>query len=599
MTHTLQNLIWPEPGLNTERDLYVRLSPDAALSMRAGRVDFIAGARADFGTYCNLFNCGKWHYHCGLETLELCLNGSGRFELTVFHVRPGRSWERLVNEVITLTEDVLYTQPALPPHGFETRGVLFFEMTALSEGHLSDAHWQTQDAPRRVPELMLSVTTFRREAALARTAQRFVDFAAASPIGAHLHLTVIDNGQSADIPPAPNVTVIPNANFGGSGGFARGLLAAQERGASHCLFMDDDAAVYMEAVARTWAFLAFARDPATAIAGAVSDSLHCWRLWENGALFDQTCHPLHMGTDLRNVTQVLALEFDSTAPAPDNFYGGWWYFAFPLEAVQHMPFPFFVRGDDVSFSLSHDFTTVTLPGVISFQDENFSVKETPLTVYLDLRSHLAHHLALPQMEIGRVRLLKIILRFYLRSLIACHYDTLDAVALALGDVLAGPAYFAAHADLATRRSEIAALTDMERWRRTDDSLSTLRKRDKSPLPAHNILARLFMKCTLNGHLLPGFRHFGNLITLPSEARGQIRPLWGATRITYLSSDEAQSYTVTHSKRRAWASSRAILAHAWAILRDYEALQTRWRTGYKELTQPGFWHKALNLPDPDP
>lgn len=596
MTHRIQSVIWPEPGLNTERDLYVKLSPGAALSMRAGRVDFNMGARADFGTYCNLLNIGKWRVHCGLETLELCLSGAGRFELTVFHVRPERSWDRLVNEVITLTEGVQHTQPIIAPHGFETRGVLFFEITALSDGHLSSAHWQTQDTPVRSPELMLSVTTFQREAAVARTVARFVDFAAASPIGAHLHLTVVDNGQSADIPPSPHVTVIPNANLGGSGGFARGLLAAQDRGASHCLFMDDDASVHMDAIARTWAFLAFATDPATAIAGAVSDSQHCWKLWENGALFDRLCQPLHMGTDLRDLMQVQALEFDSTAPAQDTFYGGWWYFAFPVAEVQHMPFPFFVRGDDVSFSLAHDFNTVTLPGVMSFQDENFSVKETPLTVYLDLRSHLAHHLALPKMEITGTDMLRIILRFYLRSLVACHYDTLDAIALALGDVLTGPDYFAANADMATRRAQIGAGTDMERWRALEDNVNAKDKADRVPLPAHNKLARTFMKCTLNGHLLPGFRRLGNRITLPSDTRGQIRRLWGAARITYRSSDGVQSYSVVHSKRRAWASSRIIWAHAWTIWRTYGALQTRWRTGYQDLTQPAFWQKVLKLPN---
>ena len=28
-------------------------------------------------------------------------------------------------------------------------------------------------------------------------------------------------------------------------------------------------------------------------------------------------------------------------------YGGWWFFAFPLEATAAYPYPYFVRGDDV------------------------------------------------------------------------------------------------------------------------------------------------------------------------------------------------------------------------------------------------------------
>lgn len=435
---TLQSLLWPEPGLCTERDLYVHLEGPAALALSERRLEFCPGGNARFGTYCNLFNLGKWNKRCGLNDLALCLQGAGRFELTVFLALPDRSWERLVNEVIQLLPGEPLTAPVRPPDGVADRGVVFFELTALGQGQLTRADWQTTQQPLRHPDLMLSVTTFRREAAVARTVERFEAFIADSALREHIHLTVVDNGQSADLTPSDTVSVVPNENLGGSGGFARGLLAAQERGASHCLFMDDDASVHMEAIERTWMFLAYATDPATAVAGAVSNAQHRWQLWENGAIFDHICHPQHKGTDLRNLSEVLALEHDSTATRPHNFYGGWWYFAFPVDAVRHMPFPYFVRGDDVSFSLAHDFDIVTLNGVMSHQDEDFSVKETPLTVYLDLRSHLSHHLALPRMEIGRIGVVKIAARFYLRALLACHYETLEATALALEDTLAGP-----------------------------------------------------------------------------------------------------------------------------------------------------------------
>lgn len=593
-SHTrLQSLIWPEPGLSTERNLYLKLRAGAALSMRAQRVDFMPGARANFGTYYNLFNCGKWHTYCGLETVFLALEGAGHFELTVFYARPEHSRVRLVNEVITLEEG--HILDVTPENGFAARGVLFFRLMALGDGHLSGAHWQTNAAPRRNPDLMLSVTTFQREAAVARTVARFTRFAETSPIAEHLHLTVVDNGQSLKIPPATNVTVLPNANLGGSGGFARGLLAAQDRGATHCLFMDDDAAVHMEAIARTWTFLAYASDPNVAVAGAMSNAQYRWELWESGALFHQVCRPLFKGTDLRKLSETLEMEFASTATAPGNFYGGWWYFAFPLAAVRHMPFPFFVRGDDVSFSLVHDFIPVTLPGVISFQEEDFSVKETPLTVYLDLRSHLAHHLALTQMEIGRVGILKIILRFYLRSLVFCHYDTLEAVALALEDVRAGPDFFSQNADVAVRRQEIAALTDMERWRPSED---TSHVPDRVWLSPHLLAPRLLMKCSVNGHLLPGFGLIGNRITLSASKRGAIRPIWGAARLTYQSMDGKRSYTVTHSKRRAWRVTRRIVRQAWAIWRDYGTQRDLWRAGYQAKTQVAFWIKALGLETTD-
>jgi hypothetical protein len=340
-------------------------------------------------------------------------------------------------------------------------------------------------------------------------------------------------------------------------------------------------------------FLAYAKDPETAVAGAVSNAQHRWQLWENGALFDKVCQPQHIGFDLRDFEQVLRLEFDSTATQPHNFYGGWWYFAFPVAEVKHLPFPFFVRGDDVSFSLAHDFNIVTLPGVMSYQDEDFSVKESPLTVYLDLRSHMAHHLSLPSMEIGRKGMLKLMLRFYFRSLLPSHYETLEAIAQALEDVLAGPDFFARNADMNGRRQQIGALTHQERWRPEQDNTKD-REPPRSRISPDHRVPRTLMKITLNGLLLPGFRRFGNRIELTAAQRGQIRPIWGAAQITYVSSDGKRSYTVTHSKRRALKASLPIWRAMWKIWRNYDALRLSWRAGYDSLTSIDFWDKALTL-----
>lgn len=590
----LQSLIWPEPGLNAERDLYVRLDQGAALSMPKREIRFVSGGFADFGTAMNLFNVGKWHKYCGLEDLSLELEGEGDFELVVFHAYPEHSWTRMINDVITLKAGQPQSFALRQPGGFANRGVVFFQLKALGPGALRAAQWRTEQAPRRSPQIMLSITTFKREAAVQNTVARFEAFMSRSALKDHLHLVVVDNGQSAEIAPSAHVTPIANENLGGSGGFARGLLAAQARGASHCLFMDDDAAVHMQAIERSCMFLAHALDENVAVCGALANAQHRWQMWENGAIFDKICRPQHMGLDLRDFNQVLRLEFDSTATRPHNFYGGWWFFAFPVDQVRHMPFPYFVRGDDVSFSLVHDFSIVTLNGVISYQDEDFSSKETPLTVYLDLRSHLSHHLALPSMEIGRKGVALIMLRFYLRALLACHYETLEATALALEDILAGPDYFATHADMAARRKEIGAFTQVERWEYEEEAQKT-RPRDRDWLPAHRRLPRVLSKITLNGHLMPGFAWIGNRIVLPAHDRGARRPIWGAARISYISADGERSYTVQHSKAKAFNVSLPILRAMWAILFNYTALRENWQKGYEELTGTKFWHDILHVP----
>lgn len=589
----LQSLLWPDPALCTERELYVGLEGAAVLSMPEREIRFAPGGSASFATYANLFNVGKWHKYCGLDQLSLDLTGTGTFELVVFHAYPDHSWTRLINDVITLKNGVAERFDIRPKDGFQSRGLVFFELRALSDGRLNGADWCTKSAPRRTPELMLSITTFKREAAVQATVARFEEFITDSPLKDHIHLTVVDNGQSVDIAETSRVTVIANENLGGAGGFARGLMAARARGASHCLFMDDDAANHSGALERTWMFLAHARDTKVAISGALSNAQYRWQMWENGAIFDKLCHPQFSGLDLREPRAVIEMELQNTDDKPANFYGGWWYFAFAVDHALHMPFPFFVRGDDISFSLMNDFSIVTLPGVISFQNENFSSKESPLTLYLDVRGHVAHHLVSPQLDIGRKGITRILAWFFVRSFLSCHYETLSALNLSLRDAIEGPDFFARNADMAARRADIKALMDEEVWRDLDGEAPGEKRR----FNPENFLHRLVMKATLNGHLLPGFARFGNHITLPSAKRGARRPIWGASRITYVSPDLNRAYTVRHNKKRAWREAWAYLSLVRVMWRDYDAIRARWQADYDDLTTGPFWEEILKIESP--
>lgn len=590
---TLQALMWPEPGICTERDLYLRTegptSPAEDDGAEAG-YRFFAGSRGRFDTWFNLFNAGTWKRHCDLQNLSLLLEGEGQFALTVYLAPRDRSWEREDHLVALTPEQPLRLELSHLLAAAGQAGLLFFELQPVGgAATLTDAAWQTADAPRRQPQLALAVTSFRREAEVARTAERFAAFRESSWMKDHVELIITDNGQSVELPPRDGVTVIPNENLGGAGGFTRGLLEARARGASHCLFMDDDASIHMESLERTWRLLAYAVDPATALAGAMISEQHRWAIWENGACFDRRCEPLHMGTDLRDFWELAEMEWQVSGPAPRGLYGGWWYFAFPLEQAEHLAFPFFVRGDDVSFSLANTFNIVRLNGVVSFQ-ESFTDKESPQTWYLDLRSHMAHHLSLPQLEIGSKGVLKIALWFFLRNLPRMHYGTLAAINLAVEDVMRGPQFFDQHADMAERRADLKALTGDETWRALADPQDLPPVQDKPPAAWF----RHLMKLSLNGLLLPGFGRFGRRITLKAEDRGALGYCWGAAQMHVMNADRSRVYTVQHDKAAAWREIRRFAKNARAFLAGYDQLATQYRNAYDGLTGAGYWQDKLGL-----
>lgn len=592
---TLQTLMWPEAGICTERTLYVRTEGPAAVSTSRREIQFAAAGSADFGSWFNAFNAEKWKKECALVDLSLLLAGDGTFELTVTLIPRDRSWDTVINDVVTLSADAplrvelshLLSDPF-------PNGLLFFSLKAMGQGKLTNACWQTRMAPQRTPDLAIAVTTFKREAYVQRTIERFRIFREKSEIGRNIRMIVTDNGQTlSDLIPASDlpdgVSIVPNANLGGAGGFTRGLLQARDTGASHCLFMDDDASVHMQSIERTWIFLAYATDPATAVAGSMITETHRWAIWENGALFFTRCLPQFMGTDLRSQKDFSKMELAANKPTPWNFYAGWWYFAFPVDRAEHLAFPFFVRGDDVSFSIVNDFNTVTLNGVVSFQ-ESFIDKESPQTWYLDLRSHMAHHLSLPSLEVGPWGVLKIAAWFMLRNLPRMHYETLSAINLAMEDVTKGPQFFDQNADMAQRRGDLKELTKDEAWQPIARDQALPPRREMHP-PAWY---RHLMKLTLNGLLIPGFGRLGKKITLHASERGHIGYMWGASEITYLNTDQDKFYTVRHSKSSAWRELRRFVGNARVFSKKYPELSVQYRLAYNEYTSEPYWRAKLGL-----
>ncbi|MGP9527830.1 hypothetical protein [Glutamicibacter sp. AOP5-A2-18] len=583
-TYPVQPGIWLQAGISTEQEAHFHVYGPVGISLSRGAAEFAPGGLLSTGTYYNVFNYGKWKRICGDIPLELQLKGKGHFQLTVFQADRHKSWHKLVSEVVTL--DGMYRHPVLVDEETPEESLLFFDLMALQDGELEDFAWATTAKPVRTPELMLSVTTFKREAEVEDTISRFREFLVDSAIKEHISMTVVDNGNSLKVEDGGGVEVIPNENLGGAGGFTRGLLRAREIGATHCLFMDDDASIQMEALSRTWWLLAYARDSRTAVAGAMINASHRWQIWENGAEFDLGCKPRYHGLDLRSRDAVFEMEYETTIPAPEDLYAGWWFFAFPLDKVEHLPFPFFVRGDDVSFSLVNDFDIVSLPGVASVQ-ENFTDKASPMTWYLDFRSHLVHHLSLPEKQRSWIELQQMVLSFYQRNVMRFHYDTLSAINLAFEDVLRGPKFFDKHADMARRRSDLKALTKQEAWKPVVERPEELHG-EKSRL------ARALLLASLNGHLLPMGKEGDADLTLSSPFRDDYHKVYGAKQITYLNGDQSSAYVVRRSQKKFWRETARLVRNTMRLRATYEENLRLWRDGYDQLTSDAYWTEKLNL-----
>ncbi len=615
----LQTITLPDPEITTDTEMFLWAEGGASVDLACGEIDLPEGASVDFDTYFNLFNLGTWSRAAQLNGLSLRLSGKGSLRVEVMvgetaHDRASLPPERderlpltadatlLCAHEITLGQDAARIELAalIGATGAEGRipprdGLLWLRLVAGPGGAtLTGGSWRsTSQAARDDLRLAICVTSYQREAETARMAERVTAFldAEVASLGADVALIITDNGQSLALPPHPRLQVIANRNLGGSGGFARGLAEARTRAFSHVLFMDDDAGFMMENLRRTIAFLRLANSDKAAVAGAMISAGRPSTMWENGAVFDRICRPLFIGANLHDPVDVGLMELRAARPKPENFYGGWWFFAFPIAAVTHDPFPFFVRGDDISFSLANQFDTVTLSGVVSFQ-EDFAAKESPLTLYLDLRNHLHHHLVHDSLDTGAWSTTKIALRFVLRGVIRMHYDSAEATLAAWEDMMKGPVFFSQNVDVAARRAELQAMSHTEKWGAMAPIPETA-LRVPPPVPFGRV-----MKFLLNGHLVPLYGLLGRHVDVPVSQRGLIWPIWGARSARFYDASGRRGYAVQHSKRRGWSIMwrSAKLANIW--IQNFAAHRLAHRVGYDHLTSPEFWQAQFAADAPN-
>ncbi|MEI4473080.1 glycosyl transferase [Frigidibacter sp. MR17.24] len=586
----LQNVILPEPGLCTEPELYYHAEGVVSLDLERGELRLERGAQLRFDSYFNMLSIAKWHWNGPVEALALRLRAQGHFELRVLQASPGQSWMLLASQVLRLAREGEVTV-ALAPDTTVPGSVLWFELRALGPSRLAGAAYQAAAVPGPRPRLAICITTYRREAAARATAARLEAHLAASGAGGRMRVFVIDNGGTLTLPPLQHVERLANPNLGGAGGFARGLAEARARGFSHCLFMDDDAAIPLEALHRAEGLLARARDPRRAVAAAMISTRHRWALWEAGARFDLRCRPEQGGRDLRRRDEVLALELATSGPVPPDFYAGFWFFAFPIAGLRAEPFPFFVRGDDVSFSLANDFAPVRMNGIVAFQDD-FVEKESPTTRYLDLRSHLVHHLSLPGLARGRLALAMMPLGFVMASIARFHYDSAAAELTAWADVLEGPRIFADAPGAEARRRALAADTIDER-RGLPPPVAPRR------LLLRFRLFRALLRLTLNGHGLPLRRLWAGRAAIHAEERASRDRVLGCDRYSVTFRADGSRYVVQRSDRRAASLLWRACALALRQLRGHDALTQSYRAAYPQLTRPEFWARHFDPAVADP
>lgn len=447
MEKKLQTLIFPDnEKVQTQWGIYYRGSR-CVLGYENARISIPAFEIIDFATYFNSFSYGRWKTYTNLGTVKLCLSIEGKFELELvgygYHgLQPERHSYATYNYDLQEKATVCIAYPECEEQ------LVSFEIHPFTDCKLYDGYYtgEYREQDVRPVELAIATTTCYKEDYIIHNMEIFKHeiLECDDEISRHFYVHVIDNGQSLE-PEKYNcdrLTVHPNKNVGGSGGFARGMLEAmdQEPRATHVLLMDDDVIILPESLKRTYTLLTLLKSEYQGhfIAGsmlALEDM--CVMHEDLGTIRSSggVC-PVHRDLNITELVNVLKME--EKRPPIKNEFGAWWYCCMPVSAIEEngLPLPIFVRGDDIEYGLRCQPGFITMNGICLWH-MGFSNRFNPaIDIYQVYRN-----LLIIQATSGvckGIDFLAWMKRIYKHMMLEFNYGAVELVLRALEDYMKGP-----------------------------------------------------------------------------------------------------------------------------------------------------------------
>ncbi len=566
-------------------------TPTSAQVLDRRRVRVPAGSRVSFATWFAAFPAGWWAQATDVREVRLDAALTGPGEVEMFASDPAGRVRQLPGRSAPLTD--------------AGGGWLWFDVVA-GDGDvvLEHAAW-VADAPVAAPGTMtLAVTTFDRPGSALGLLRRLAD--EPEVLDVVDEVVVVDQGtrRLADEPGFDGVRerlggrlrVVSQANLGGSGGFARGMVETLRAGRSrYVVLLDDDVVPDPESLRRAHAFAERCRTP-TLVSCSMLDLHDPTVLHTPGERVDrsrflwETVPPAEGDTDLGRsglrTTPWLHVRLDAE-------FGGWWCCLVPVAVLRvvGLPLPLFLKWDDVELALragAAGFPTVALPGA-SVWHEPWTGKADTLDwqAYFHQRNRVVAAL-LHSPARRALRMLSESLEHTLVPLVMMRYAVVALRLRALEDVLAGPQDL--HPSLATRLAEVRALrASYVDGRPVADAPAGEPLPDaRPPSGRRRALARLAQEVVRTSARTartgPPVHAAG-----PAEAR-----LWRLARVDSAWITTVAGTTAEHRRDAPTARRllvRALVLHA-RVLARWPALRTAYRAALPELGAQATWERTL-------
>ena len=586
-SYLLQRLTLPRAE-TTEPLLYTRTEGDVTFADDAAQLR--TGAELSFDTSFGVFAAGRWKRLSTVDSLQVTVNavGSGRIELVGVTSQVAGL---LMHEEIVVSAGISpsgKTTLDVPDFIKSPIGSYFVRISAeQSDVVVSGGQWTTKtQAPREV-RLSLSITTFNRQDYVKPTVAKVLHLVESlDSLRNNMRILVVDNARNIKFDTAPNapITVVPNPNLGGAGGFARGIIYLRDEGwSTHVLLMDDDITLEPEALVRTFALFTFARDAKLCIHGAMLSEEQAWMQFEAGSKYRwRSLYPLRAigrEDDLRE--RKLALR---DVREKKFAYTAWWYTAFPISITRDNPLPVFVRGDDVAFGLMHTGEhSVTMNGVIVWHAD-FGLKNNPSSLYYEKRNFaIIDTLVFDNHHWWHLARRFIALCF--RNLFSMRYASVEYMIRGVRAYLAGPQALMA-TDHSALHDELRKVTE-EKPGPLSPELAAVSITTPRPKLIRLIGFALALPL-VGGYVLPKVLRRDTLRTAPIDSRA-VGLATRYNRILYRHDRLPEGFLVERDAKRFFSLLREVAVVTKDIAFNYKRLKGEYKAAYPTLVSDESWH----------
>ena len=448
----LQKILFPkDEKLQVHWGLFYR-APRLVMNSEYTELHLPSGMTIDFATYLNGFSIQKWRLYSDIKKLKLKIkiSGSGVINAIGYHLNP-----TMPDRHEFSTQDYNFTEPTEIELDFPVdtaEQLLSFEILPTENTIVYGGafYGEFEDSSVRDVTLCLATTTCKKEPFIKKNVQLIKNelLCEDSEIRDNFYVHVVDNGRtlSKEEIEGFHVTLHPNKNVGGSGGFTRGMIESmhQAPGATHVLLMDDDVLVLPESIRRTYTLLTVLKDEwkEAFISGA---------MLEFGAMNIQhedigTVNEEHDGwTPARPIFDQCRLEcvlnVNSELGIKKNIYAAWWYCCIPVSQIKknNLPLPIFIRCDDVEYGLRCKTKIISMAGFCVWHLGFANKYSVNMDFYQYFRNVLITT-SVTKIPFDKNKTLICFKKRFYKQLLEFYYNGAEVLLLALEDYMKGPSF---------------------------------------------------------------------------------------------------------------------------------------------------------------